>query len=174
MAWSPLQLTIHRGQFDHTSIRVSDILRRYHILLTSVPSGTICIPRSIHPHSHTEPTVGPKRILLADRLVFLSIVVVPTRAGAWQWRGRGRGPRRPARDRRRRGVYGCEQVGVRVRAPWLPPGPSLGRPVLLIAGRVQVGLREDVAELCEFLIGHRHAASDAWVFSLVRQYIVVR
>ena len=159
---SPLQLTIHRGQFDdsdHTSIRVSDILRPDLILLTSMPAGTI----SVHPRSHTAPTAGPKRILLADRLVIFSVFVVPPRAEARQWRGRA--------------VDGCERVGVRVRAPGalrVPPGPSHGRPILLVVGRVQMGLREDVAELCEFLIGHRHAASDAWVLSLVRQYIVVR
>ena len=85
-------------------------------------------------------------------------------------------PRRVARDRWGRGVHGCGQVGVhvRVRAPQVPPGPSLGCPVLLIVGQVQVGLREDVAELCEFPVGHRHAVPDAWVRQLVRQSIVVR
>ena len=57
---------------DRTSIDISDILRRFFMLLASILSGTIYVPNSIHPRSHTERTMRPKCILLADRLSPLS------------------------------------------------------------------------------------------------------
>ena len=81
------QIIIHRRQFDdpdRTSIDMSDILHPDFILPASTLSGTIYVPSSIHPRSHTEPTTRPKRVLLADLSVIPPLAVCDV-CVVWRW-----------------------------------------------------------------------------------------